>query len=879
MKRFVVFLAILLFVSNASAVVWCDLDFSSTQAITLKTSDYLTSDITTDYVILIDMNNTQTNFWANVQSDGSDVRFFSSDCTEYDYYFELFDDVNESMVAWVEVTDTFPTATNLDINIYYKNGLASDNQSFKRDVFPDHYIAAYDFNFLTGTTEFDVVDTNTLTLANGPLPTRDGQANGAIAMFPSDTAKVQTGTLLEQGFDELTIMTWIAHSNIWDVTQANGANMIQKDYGGGDVFQLQWRDDGSLLWRVQADGGNDLINTNQVSWTKNQWYNITATFSDSNNAMIIYSDATIQGIRSDPMNAMPAVAGVDFQIGAAIFDANMDRTVIFNKVLTSEEILLLYQSEAIGLQEFGIPVTIIIDLNITTINGVSFKTLPTFSSIIDGNITAEFNVFNSNNDRMTIDLNYSVSVVQGTGTVIIKDLNLTSSVCSDQDWGDVVSTCSYSFDFSAAADGNYTILGLLAGSDFNAGDGNFEVLNDVNIVVLPPIDEDTGLVIPSSPVTGFSVKITTDDDVRFFDDMIDLNGFVVSFQLNPIILEVDINVTGEYFSRQYSLTFDEVVGIFILQPFLAPQASSGNFIFAVVESTTLNPIEGVTITIEGVVPGGGAVEIQEIITDSAGLATIPLVLGSSYDVTFTFEGEIVHTATIIPTAASLFYQVALSTIVTEPTVLITGILETIFSPTINVLEEVPWGAADINVAVSLLNRDFQNMFTTVRDSNGCVYDTNTFTAPWTDGNTINFFVDLNSGNATNAITGLPCIFDSRYALFVTVDVNSTDGNTFSATSIHYTIIRIFEFNLWRRLDLFANTNNVVTTSFIAFFITMLAIASIAFAGVHNPTVLAILTLAVAGFFVFFGWLAIVPFIFMVVATIFFIFASTAVIGS
>ena len=132
-----------------------------------------------------------------------------------------------------------------------------------------------------------------------------------------------------------------------------------------------------------------------------------------------------------------------------------------------------------------------IGVGITKIGGHNTsEPLPPFSYAVDGNLTIDFNVFDTNNNRLIADINYSTSNLQGTGTAIVQDLNLVSAVCSDQDWNDNPSKCSWDWNIFGVVDNNYYILiKINKGSDpthydFNASDNNLMVDNT------PPVSAD-----------------------------------------------------------------------------------------------------------------------------------------------------------------------------------------------------------------------------------------------------------------------------------------------------------------------------------------------------------------------------------------------------
>ena len=122
------------------------------------------------------------------------------------------------------------------------------------------------------------------------------------------------------------------------------------------------------------------------------------------------------------------------------------------------------------------------DVNLVSIESNSFsKSLPVFSYIKDGNLTIDFNVTDPDARQLYLDLNFSSNNAQGTGKVIVQDLNLTTPFCEDFNFLDST-RCSYDFNISPSlvSDGNYYILVLVndgVTNDFNSFDNSFMVDN------------------------------------------------------------------------------------------------------------------------------------------------------------------------------------------------------------------------------------------------------------------------------------------------------------------------------------------------------------------------------------------------------------------
>ncbi|MDD5148660.1 MAG: hypothetical protein PHH08_04320, partial [Candidatus ainarchaeum sp.] len=122
------------------------------------------------------------------------------------------------------------------------------------------------------------------------------------------------------------------------------------------------------------------------------------------------------------------------------------------------------------------------DANVVKIDGYPVSSgLPVFSYAKDGNLTIDFNVSDADTNDLIVDINYSSSPLDGTGTIIIADLNLNANPgrCDDLNFANST-RCSWDWNISGVADANYYILlKAFAGadSDFNASDKNFRIDN------------------------------------------------------------------------------------------------------------------------------------------------------------------------------------------------------------------------------------------------------------------------------------------------------------------------------------------------------------------------------------------------------------------
>ncbi|MBD3208149.1 MAG: DUF2341 domain-containing protein, partial [Candidatus Nealsonbacteria bacterium] len=83
----------------------------------------------TDYQVLVEIGENETDFWDNVRSDGGDVRFLdSSDTTELDHFQLYWNYASSTAKYWVKV-DSIPGSSTTSIYIYYGNENATSTSN------------------------------------------------------------------------------------------------------------------------------------------------------------------------------------------------------------------------------------------------------------------------------------------------------------------------------------------------------------------------------------------------------------------------------------------------------------------------------------------------------------------------------------------------------------------------------------------------------------------------------------------------------------------------------------------------------------------------------------------------------------------------------
>ena len=112
--------------------------------------------------------------------------------------------------------------------------------------------------------------------------------------------------------------------------------------------------------------------------------------------------------------------------------------------------------------------------------GESFDT--TTINFVDINFTIQ----NGTSNSFLVDINFSTSASEGTGTVIIQDVNTDSATitCEDNDFSDPT-LCTFSWNISSVPDGDFfiimTVMNGGLSSSFEAGDATFEIFTNPQV--------------------------------------------------------------------------------------------------------------------------------------------------------------------------------------------------------------------------------------------------------------------------------------------------------------------------------------------------------------------------------------------------------------
>lgn len=360
------------------------------------------------------------------------------------------------------------------------------------EIIVDQYtLALWDFNENAGTTVHDNNQgKHDLTLSNALAWDAVNKKWGASA-FGADGAYTATNaTLLDDPPDSnsLSIGGWIYPNVQIDNTILTSNRLAQKDNStGNDQLILYFPPlDGRLRFIANSSTGpgDCSIYSDNAIWLADTWYWVEVTWNTVDGTKM-YVNGVLQADVGPTCNKMMGHGTTtDFWLG----DSGTG-THIFNGVMEEWEVAStdrdINPPAVTGVAGFA--------ASVEKIDGFSANAgLPSFSYFLDGNLTIDFNLLNGDNNRLYVDINYNTVPSPGSGTVIVKDLNITSLLCLDgnNNWGAKAASCHWDWNISGVADTNYYII--VNAKNWNYKDSNvadvsnnsFEINNvpDLNVI-------------------------------------------------------------------------------------------------------------------------------------------------------------------------------------------------------------------------------------------------------------------------------------------------------------------------------------------------------------------------------------------------------------
>ncbi len=452
----------------------------------------LSTDLDTNHSLLARIDSSNPFWTSETCGDGTGITFAQSDeITELDFDPESFDFGTNDANIWFEETEQFQSATNGTFFFYY-DGVCVDN-SDGTGAYPSSIIAGWHLNDSSSPAQDFTINNFDLTHANTPTLQADAQIDGGVSYASASSEKSTNTTFLDGGISDMSFSVWFNRAS----AQTNFAGLISKVNSSGveEPIRLRWDSGGALNWFLRENSQDSSILTTKTSWDANTWFNLIGTRNATTGELKLYLDGLLDATIAGSAGSIASGTGENFRLaeGSAdviFFNGIIDETKFFDIILTSNDVNIIYASENETLITFGAEETSAQppDINVTSPNA-------TGTQIKGGDVfSITFDVQDPDTNSLLIDLNFSSSSSQGTGTIIINDVNTDSATitCDDSDFSNSTN-CFFSWT-TPTLDANFFMLASatdgVSALAFDAGDNNFMIDSTppVFLTILPDVN-------------------------------------------------------------------------------------------------------------------------------------------------------------------------------------------------------------------------------------------------------------------------------------------------------------------------------------------------------------------------------------------------------
>lgn len=218
--------------------------------------------------------------------------------------------------------------------------------------FPEDGVVAYwsfDEGTIVGDTVSDVLGDNDGVLEGNPISV-DGKVGKALEFNGENFVHIEgTDTLDFNGAEAITVAAWINGDStspvVGVVAVCCGSIIAQRDANGW-ALRFDGRNSGAELEFItqpgwQGDGGFGI-----PVFPEGQWHHIVGIIDGGKK--YIYADGDLA--KDVDYNGPMQTSGTEHEIGKAVdggFVGLIDEVVIYNRALSSDEVLRLYQAEGL----------------------------------------------------------------------------------------------------------------------------------------------------------------------------------------------------------------------------------------------------------------------------------------------------------------------------------------------------------------------------------------------------------------------------------------------------------------------------------------------------------------------------------------------------
>jgi len=416
-----------------------------------------------------------------------------------------------------------------------------------------------------------------------------------------------------------------------DVLTYNGANWSTSFDGAGTGITTLIVYDGNLLagenitevaatdTNILSFGAGFTVSSTTSTWNAGQWYNVGVSYDGTTAS--IFVDGILENSKTKSISIdnsqdnlfsnkafVGRATGSSREGGSAeFFQGLVEEFKVYDSALTAAEISHDYNlglinkrmcswdwnisgvaadanyyigvqvNDSVGNADFNTTLyslsldgdNVSPDLNVSKIaDNDDNAALPAFSYTSDGNLTIDFNVSDEENNRLTVNIEYSASNSPNTGTDIVTDLNLDTAVCPSLDWDTNVSQCSWDWNISGIPDNNYYIIIDLSdgtSSLFEATDNSFRVDNTVPDANMFKVEgNDVGLAMPFFSYDS-DANLTIDfnlatGDANFDIHYADINYSTANTQGTGTVIAKNLRFDGNYCQTNLIGSWDNTAG-------------------------------------------------------------------------------------------------------------------------------------------------------------------------------------------------------------------------------------------------------------------------------------------------------------------------------
>ena len=307
----------------------------------------------TDYQVKISIDNSDTNFWNNVKSNGGDIRFIDSDNTTQlnNYWIENFDYTGKTANLWVKIPNI--QAGGKTIYLYYGNNGEATTANFDNT-----FTKNYNDTGLAGLWHFDengdrgdVID-NSGNGNHGKNQSHIGTLINTSWIFSkygigllfngvNSYGRVPDSNLWAFGNNSFSITLWAN----FNVIPPGEKVIIGHDEGGGNsnkwTFEY-WSNGLDFHINAPALGPKRIAYYNWIPAT-GTWYHLAITRSGS--TYNLYIDGV--NVKTDTNTDAIPNPNAFLTIGQAegiFINAKLDDICIYNRALSSPEVSNIYNN-------------------------------------------------------------------------------------------------------------------------------------------------------------------------------------------------------------------------------------------------------------------------------------------------------------------------------------------------------------------------------------------------------------------------------------------------------------------------------------------------------------------------------------------------------